>query len=145
MKKYLIGIVALCMMLLVSVSFAGLDVSGETYTTIAVSTACTNGATTTDAVDVSTLKGIGKIILFDSGDIGLASTQQVVTVQHSVTGTSAWTNVTAPAFADTSTNATIEAESIDTQTLHKYIRLSVTVNGTGLVTHYVGASIVTSR
>jgi len=126
-------------------AFAGLDVSGDTYTTIAVSTSATNGTTTTAAVDVSALKGNGKIIIFDSGDIGNASTQQVVTVQHSTTGTSGWANVTTPTFGDTSTNATVEAENVDTQTLRKYIRLNVTLNSSTNVQHYIGGVIVTPR
>jgi len=146
MKRYfvslaLVALLAACIL----PAFAGLDVSGDTYTTIAVPTSATNGTTTTAAVDVSALKGNGKIIIFDSGDIGNASTQQVVTVQHSTTGTSSWANVTAPTFGDTTTNATVEAESVDTQTLRKYIRLNFTVNSATNVQHYFGGVIVTPR
>jgi len=147
MKRYIasLAIVALLAACIIP-AFAGLDVSGDTYTTIAVQTSATNGTTTTAAVDVSALKGNGKIIIFDSGDIGaFASTQQVVTVQHSTTGTSAWANVTAPTFGDQTTTATVEAENVDTQTLRKYIRLNITMDGTNSVQHYIGGVIVTPR
>jgi len=143
MKKYIILILAIVS--LAGLAHAGLDVSGDTYTTLAVSTSVTNGTTTTTAVDVSSLKGNGKIIMFDTGDLSNASTQMVVTVQTSTTGTSAWSNVTAPLFTDIATNATVEAESLDTQTVSKYLRLSVTVNGAAAVEHQIGAVIVSPR
>ena len=145
MKRILCISVAIALGILASSAIAGLDVSGDTYTTIAVQTSATNGTTDTAAVDVSGLKGGAKIIIFDSGDIGMVSTQQVVAVQHSTTGTSSWTSVTSPTFADISTNATVEAESVDTQTLHKYIRLRVTLDGTNTVQHYIGGVIVSPR
>ena len=143
MKKILIS--TLAMLSLAGFAIAGLDVSGDTYTTLAVSTSVTNGTTTTAAVDVSSLKGGAKIIMFDSGDLSNATTQQVVTVQTSTTGTSSWSNVTAPVFADIATNATVEAETLDTQAVGKYLRLSVTVNGTTNVQHHIGAVIVSPR
>lgn len=143
MKKYIILILAI--VALASVAHAGLDVSGDTYTTLAVSTSVTNGTTTTTAVDVSSLKGGAKIILFDSGDLSNVSTQMLVTVQTSTTGTSAWSNVTAPLFTDIATNATVEAETLDTQTVSKYLRLSVTVDGATAVQHHIGAVIVSPR
>ena len=124
---------------------AGLDVSGHTYTTLAASTSDTNGVTTTTAVDVAALKGIGKIVVFDSGDISGTSTQSVVVVQTSTTGTSSWSNVTAPTFGDATTNATIESENVDTDTLSKYIRLQMTIGGTNAVQHYFGGQIITHR
>lgn len=144
MRKIIVGLIAI--VALASAVHAGLDVSGDTYTTLAVSTSATNGTTETSAVDVSALKGGAKVIVFDSGDIGAyASTQQVVVVQHSTTGTSSWTNVTAPVFADQTTTATVESENLDTQTLHKYARIKITMNGTNTVQHYVGAVIVSPR
>ena len=147
MKKY--GLIALAFIAACCVivpAFAGLDVSGEIYTTIAAPTSVTNGTTATAAVNVAALKGNGKIIIFDSGDIGAtATTQAVVTVQHSTTGTSAWANVTAPTFGDITTTATVEAETVDTQTLRKYLRLNVTIDGTNSVQHYIGGVIVTPR
>jgi hypothetical protein len=144
MKKFIISILA--MISLAGFAIAGLDVSGDTYTTLAVSTSATNGTTVTAAVDISSLKGGAKIIVFDTGDLTAnASTQQVVTVQTSTTGTSAWTNVSAPVFADTAVTATVEAENFDTQTAGKYLRLSIVVNGAAAVEHSIGAVIVSPR
>jgi len=145
MKRTLTSFLALLVlfMLVGLTAYAALDAARNTYTTLAASTSATNGTTETAAVDVSGFKGGAKIVVFDSGDIGNVSTQQLIQVQTSSTGTSGWSNVTAPTFGDTSTNATIESETLDLQSVSKYLRLKMTLNSSTNVQHYFGGVLVT--
>jgi hypothetical protein len=132
MKKIL-GIVAISALVLPA--FAGIDGTELTYTQLCNSKPA-NVATTNSgsAVDVSTYQGNVKIVIFESGVIGLDTAATVTNlIEESSTGTSAWSTVAAVATTVVTTNASnlaMQSFNVDSDSLKKYIRLTSICAGT---------------
>jgi len=90
-------------------------------------TATTNGA----AVDVSRFTGIAKAILDASAAGDAAGETADVKLQHSVDGSTNWADVPGAAFTQvTNAAGAHQAVMLNTDSLHKYVRVVTTMAGT---------------
>ena len=150
MKKILTGLAVLAV--LIGAACAG-DVGQKAYLNIAWPTTYTNGTfytgnTTTNGFDLTAYNGIGKLLVFVSGDQGTAASTNTdaIVLQHSALETGTYSTVSALTayMPSLTTTATVTAVTVDLETLKNWVRIGVTSVATGGTncSHTVGAVLV---
>jgi hypothetical protein len=127
--------------------FAGLDTTGLNYVEFPVSsytngTAYSDGATT-NVVDIANYKGNARIVVFNSGNTTVnAQTNSTIVLQHATARTGTFSTVSTVTITAPASASGVVTAPIDLGTLHRYLRVGVTLQGTNSLNQYIGAVIV---
>ncbi len=149
MKKRLATI---CASMLCACACMAWDVGGKDYVVVAWPTTYTNGTFyslgATNGYDLTAYNGIGKLIVFVSGDEGTAASTNAdkVFMQHSNLETGTYSTVTTIADSMPTLGATAKVAkvTVDLETLKNWVRLGVTTHSLANTnaSHTVGAVLV---
>lgn len=131
---------------------AGEDTSQNEYLVIAAPANYTNGtmysigqgAATTNGLDIGKYKGRGVVVVSGSADLTAHPTTNTTPVflQHATSATGTYSTVSGVTFQNMGTTGFVSIAYVDTQILHNYLRLGVTVLGTNNVQRNIGAVYV---
>ena len=144
----LTGII-LVSLLICSGAFAGEDTSAMGYVTVAESATVTNGTINSSLPtnSIANYKGIATFVVYNSGDLSLATTSGVARLQHATTSTGTWEAVSGIADTIIGVKADQQTTKVDLATLHAYVRLQTVMlaASTNDINQNIGAQLVCPR